>query len=134
MQTFELATLLAFLVMYVGSALRAIVDPKGYRESEISFYRSGRPGLFELLTFGLTGVALAFLIIHFVLETARVSQILLYAMVILFSIMVPFHFMPFFRERMTSTLRQKTDAQYRSSGYKRLAIAAVMVVIPLIYG
>lgn len=133
MQNFEIATLIVFLTMYAGSALRAILDPKGYRESEIAFYRSGRPGTFELLTFLMTGAALALLIVHFVLETAKVSQVLLYAMVILFDLMIPFHFMPFFRERMASSLKQKSDAQYRSSGFKRLAIAAAIIIIPFIY-
>ena len=133
MQTFELLTTVAFLLMYAGSALRAILAPERYREAEIAFYRSGKPAVFELLGFVLTGIAFVLLIIHFVVETPRIGQLLLYAMVIIFDIMLPFHFLPFFRERMSSSLKQKTPAQYRSSGYKRLAIAAAIIVLPYIY-
>ena len=133
MQTFELLTMAVFLLMYAGSALRAILAPDRYREAEVAFYKSGRPALFELIGFVLTGAAFALLIVHFVVETPRLGQALLYAMVILFDIMMPFHFLPFFRERMSSSLKKKTPAEYRSSGYKRLAIAAAIVLIPLIY-
>lgn len=34
---------------------------------------------------------------------------------------------------MVSSLKQKTAEQYRSSGLKRLGIAAVMVLLPLVY-
>ncbi len=134
MQTFELLTLIAFLTMYLGSALRAIIAPAQYRQSEIAFYKTGRPGVFEMLSFGLTSLALVFLIIHFVLESASLGQIVLYAMVILFEIILPFHFMSFYRDRMVRTLQNKTDADYRNSGYKRLAIGAVIILLPLIYG
>ncbi len=134
MQTFELLALVAFLASYLLSALRAIATPEQYREREIEFYRSGKLGVFELATFVLTGLALGLLIVHFVLETPKISQILLYAMIIIFDVMMPFHFFPFFRNRMVSSLKQKTAAQYRSSGLKRLAIAAVIILIPLIYG
>ncbi len=134
MQTFEFATMIVFLLMYLGSALRAIAAPEQYRDAELTFYKSGKPAVFELLSFILTGAAFALLIVHFVLEAPHVSQILLYAMVVLFDIMLPFHFMPFFRERMASSLKQKTAAQYRSSGMKRLAIGAAIVLLPLIYG
>ena len=133
MQTFELLTMAVFLLMYAGSALRAILAPDRYREAEVAFYKSGRPALFELIGFVLTGAAFALLIVHFVVETPRLGQALLYAMVILFAIMMPFHFLPCFRERMSSSLKKKTPAEYRSSGYKRLAIAAAIVLIPLIY-
>lgn len=134
MQTFELLTMIAFLTMYLGSALRAIVSPADYRQAEIAFYKTGRPGAFELISFALTTLALAFLIIHFVLETASLGQILLYAMVILFELILPFHFMPFYRDRMMRTLQQKTDADYRNSGYKRLAIGTVIILLPLLFG
>ena len=134
MQTFELLTTAVFLIMYAGSALRAIIAPEHYRSAEVAFYKSGKPALFELLSFMLTGAAFVLLVMHFVLETPRVSQVLLYGMVILFDLMLPFHFMPFFRERMASSLQQKSAEKYRGSGLKRLAIAAAIVVIPLIYG
>ncbi len=134
MQTFELATMIVFLIMYLGSALRAIMTPDQFRDAEIAFYKSGKPALFELLSFVLTVAAFVLLIMHFVLETAHLSQSLLYGMVILFDIMLPFHFMPFFRERMSSSLKKKTAAQYRSSGMKRLAIGAAIVLLPIIYG
>lgn len=134
MQTFELLTMIAFLTMYLGSALRAIVAPSQYRQAEITFYKTGRPGVFELLSFTLTTLALIFLILHFILETASLGQIVLYAMVILFEVILPFHFMPFYRDRMVRTLHNKTDTDYRNSGFKRLAIGAVIIVLPLIYG
>lgn len=133
MQTFELLTTIVFLLMYAGSALRAIIAPERYREAELAFYRSGKPALFELLGFVLTGAAFALLIVHFVVETPRLGQLLLYAMVIIFDIMLPFHFLPFFRERMAGSLKQKTPDQYRNSGYKRLAISAAIIILPLIY-
>ncbi|MBN1448232.1 MAG: hypothetical protein JXA28_09905 [Bacteroidetes bacterium] len=133
MQTFELLTMIAFLTMYMGSALRAIVAPGAYREAEIAFYNTGKPGIFEIFSFSLTSLALGTLVAHFVLETAHVGQIVLYAMVILFELILPFHFMPFYRDRMVRTLKNKTDADYRSSGYKRLAIGAVIILLPLIY-
>ena len=49
MQTFELLTMIAFLTMYLGSALRAIIAPESYRQAEINFYKTGKPGVFELL-------------------------------------------------------------------------------------
>ncbi|MCB2203972.1 hypothetical protein KQI65_04430 [bacterium] len=134
MQTFELLTLVAFLIMYLGSALRAILTPESYREAEITFYKSGKPGAFELISFAFTSLAFILLIVHFVMETAQVGQILLYAMVILFEIILPFHFMPFYRDRMVSTLNKKTPAEYRSSGMKRLAIGAIIILLPMIYG
>jgi hypothetical protein len=134
MQTFELLTMVSFLAAYVAGALRAIVTPELFREREIEFYRSGRPGIFEIWTFSLQGLALGMLAAHFVLETPKVSQILLYGMVIVFDLMIPFHFLPFFRDRMASTLKQKTAVQYRSSGMKRLILAAGIILLPLIYG
>ncbi|MBE0643624.1 MAG: hypothetical protein IH600_06055 [Bacteroidetes bacterium] len=134
MQTFELAAMIVFLVMYIGSALRAITAPEQYRSAEIAFYKSGKPAMFELLSFVLTGAAFALLILHFVLETARLSQIVLYAMIILFDVMLPLHFTPFFRDRMAGSLKQKTPAQYRNSGWKRMAIGAAIILIPIIYG
>lgn len=133
MQTFELLTMIAFLTMYLGSALRAIIAPGSYRQAEINFYRTGKPGVFELLSFALTSLALALLIVHFVLETAHLSQIVLYVMVILFEVILPFHFMPFYRDRMVKTLKNKSDSDYRNSGLKRLAIGAVIILLPLIY-
>jgi hypothetical protein len=133
MQTFELLALVTFLTSYLLSALRAIATPEQYRDREIEFYRSGKPGVFELVSFVLTGLALGFLIVHFVLETPKISQLLLYGMIIIFDLMMPFHFFPFFRDRMASSLKQKTADQYRSSGLKRLAIAALIILLPLIY-
>ena len=133
MQTFELLTMVAFLIMYLGSALRAITTPEQYRDAEVEFYKTGKPGVFELIGFIFTSLAFALLILHFVTETARLGQIVLYAMVILFEIIMPFHFMSFYRSRMVSSLKQKTPAEYRSSGLKRLAIGGVIVLLPLIY-
>ena len=134
MQTFELYALIVFLLSYVGSALRAIVMPEQFRDSELEFYKSGKPGIFEIANFALTGAAFVLLVVHLVTETPHLYQILLYGMIILFDMMIPFHFMKFFRDRMVGTLKQKTAEQYRSSGLKRLGIAAVIVLLPLIYG
>jgi uncharacterized protein YjeT (DUF2065 family) len=133
MQTFELLTMVAFLIMYLGSAMRAITSPEAFRQSEVAFYKTGKPGVFEILSFSFTSLAFMLLIAHFVMETAHLGQIVLYAMVILFEIIVPFHFMPFYRDRMVSTLGKKTAAEYRSSGMKRLAIGAIIILLPLIY-
>ena len=133
MQTFELLTMTAFLIMYLGSALRAVITPEAYRDAEIAFYKSGKPGAFELLSFSFTTLAFMLLILHFVMETASVGQIVLYAMVILFEIILPFHFMPFYRDRMVSSLAKKTSAEYRSSGVKRFGIGAIIILLPLIY-
>ncbi len=133
MQTFELLTMTAFLIMYLGSALRAVITPEAYRDAEIAFYKSGKPGAFELLSFSFTTLAFMLLILHFVMETASVGQIVLYAMVILFEIILPFHFMPFYRDRMVSSLAKKTPAEYRSSGIKRFGIGAIIILLPLIY-
>ena len=80
MQTFELLTMTAFLIMYLGSALHAVITPEAYRDAEIAFYKSGKPGAFELLSFSFTTLAFMLLILHFVMETASVGQIVLYAM------------------------------------------------------
>lgn len=133
MQTFELLTMTAFLIMYLGSALRAIVAPEAYRNAEIEFYKSGKPGVFEILSFSFTTLAFLLLIMHFVMETASAGQIVLYVMVILFEIILPFHFMPFYRDRMVSSLARKTPAAYRSSGIKRFGIGAIIILLPLIY-
>lgn len=133
MQPFELLTMIAFLVMYLGSALRAITVPEKYRDAEVEFYKTGKPGLFELVGFLFTSLAFAMLILHFMTENARLGQIVLYAMVILFEIIIPFHFMSFYRTRMVSSLKQKTPAEYRSSGWKRIAIGVVIILLPLLY-
>ncbi|MDT8323585.1 MAG: hypothetical protein RRA94_05715 [Bacteroidota bacterium] len=133
MQTFELLTMVAFLIMYLGSALRAILAPEAYRDAEIAFYKSGKPGAFELLSFSFTSLAFVLLIVHFVLETASAGQLVLYVMVILFEIILPFHFMPFYRDRMVSSLNRKTPGEYRSSGLKRLGIGVIIIVLPIIW-
>ncbi|PLX31545.1 MAG: hypothetical protein C0600_05610 [Ignavibacteria bacterium] len=133
MQTFELLTMIAFLIMYLGSALRAITMPDQYRDAEVEFYKTGKPGLFELVGFVFTSLAFALLIVHFVTEPARLGQVVLYAMVILFEIIMPFHFMSFYRSRMVSSLKNKTPADYKSSGLKRMAIGVVIILLPLIY-
>ncbi|MBR9977439.1 MAG: hypothetical protein KFH87_05070 [Bacteroidetes bacterium] len=134
MQTFELLTMVTFLTMYLGSAIRAIVAPDGYRAAEIAFYASGKPALFELAGFLLTGVAFVFLVLHFILEPVQLAQSLLYALVLLITLMMPFHFIRFYRERMTHSLKKKSSAAYRSSGVKRIVIGAAIVLLPYIYG
>ena len=134
MQTFELLSMVAFLTMYLGSALRAIAMPEAYRQAELAFYKTGKPGVFELISFMLTSLAFVLLVVHFVMEPARLGQVVLYAMVILFEIIMPFHFMPFYRDRMVSSLGKKTAAEYRSSGMKRLGIGAIIILLPMIYG
>jgi hypothetical protein len=126
--------MIAFLVMYLGSALRAVAMPEQYRQAELEFYRTGKPGLFELIGFAFTSIAFALLIVHFVTETALIAQIVLYAFVIMFELIMPFHFMSFYRDRMASSLKKKTSAEYRSSGLKRIGIAALIILLPLIYG
>jgi len=134
MQTFEFLTLIFFLLPYITGALRAILMPEQYRNAEIRFYQSGKPHVFQWFTFGFNGLALVFLILHFLLETAQAAQILLYAMVILYELMIPFHFMPFFRDRMVSSLKQKSNEKYRRSGLNHIGIAVVIILLPVLFG
>ena len=132
MQPFELATFLTFISSYLVAASRAIFTPLDYRDAEIRFYQSGRPGGLELATFVLGGAAFAVMLAHFIFEHARLGEIVLYAQVSLFVLVLPFHFMPFLRKRMVSTLSRKSRVDYTHSGFKKIFIALVMVLLPVI--
>jgi hypothetical protein len=133
MQTIETIALAVFLLMYLMSAVRALTAPMAFREAELSFYKTGKPGPFLLANFVLGSLAFALVVVHLLFETPRIAEGILYFQVVMFEIVLPFHFMPFFRQRMVNTLGKKTADQYRSLGWKRIAIAVVMVAVPLLY-
>ena len=133
MQTFEASALILFVVSYLFGALRSYFTPEVYRQEELQFYKSGKPSTMLLVSFLLASAAFVMLIVHFILEDIRIGQLVLYYQVILFEIVFPFHFMPFFRDRMVKTLTKKTAADYRKHGLKRLAIAVVIIALPFIY-
>jgi hypothetical protein len=132
MQPLELATLVLFLASYLFTALRAVLAPDAYRASEVRFYKERKKGWDILLPFALGALALPVLIAHFVLETARVAELILYVQVMLSVVVMPMHFMPFMRGRMTRTLSGKSNSDYRRSGLLKMLIAAVMVALPLL--
>ena len=133
MQPIATLALAVFLLMYLMSAIRALVSPASFREAELQFYKTGHPGFFILATFSLGSLSFALVVVHLIFETINPGQAILYFQVVLFEIVMPFHFMPFFRQRMVSTLGQKSQAQYRSLGWKRIAISTAMIALPLIY-
>ncbi|MDH7515393.1 MAG: hypothetical protein QHI48_05945 [Bacteroidota bacterium] len=134
MQPFELATLVLFLASYLLPAVRAILRPVSFREAEIVFYKTGKPRLFEILVWVLIGASVVTLIIHFAVEKPRVGQLLLYVMVLMFALVVPLNFVPFLRTRTQKTLNEKSAADYRASGIRKIAVAALIVLLPFIIG
>jgi hypothetical protein len=132
MKPFELATMALFLSSYLFTALRAILTPDAYRSNEVKFYKQGTMVWDVLLPFVLGALAFPALLLHFVMEPARLGEILLYAQVMLFLVIMPMHFMPFMRNRMTRTLSGKSNADYRKSGLQKIAIAAVMIALPFL--
>jgi hypothetical protein len=132
MQKYETLTLVVFLVPYLLTAGRAIAMPAQYKEAEIQFYKTGKPALFDLLFFVLSTAAFALLVMHFSTETPRMAQLVLYVLVIMTEATIPLLFFPFLRERTKSTLNRKTTGDYRNAGLRKVAIAAVMIALPLI--
>lgn len=132
MQPFETTALCLFLLSYLFSGLYAIFVPDRYRNSEIGFYRSGKPAWQELLVFIPALAAFPVVILHLIFETPKWSEAILYVQVTLFIIAMPFHFQSIFRSKMVSTLQKKTDADYRKSGKRKLLIGAIMIAFPLI--
>jgi len=80
----------------------------------------------------MSSVAFVAMVSHFIFETARLGQIMLYAQVTLFTFVLPFHFIGFFRARMKSSLGAKTEMHYRNSGKRKLMIAVIMIILPFI--
>ncbi len=132
MQTFEFFALVFFLHAYLLQALRSIAYPVKYREAEIRFYKTGKPGLFEYTVWGFIAAALAALLAHFITEQPRIGQLLLYIQTLMFALSAPLNFIPFLRTRTKNTLNAKSASDYRSSGLRRLLIAAIMIILPLI--
>lgn len=133
MQPLELATLVIFLASYLFTALRAVLAPEGYRASEVRFYKEGRKAWDVMLPFALGALALPLLVAHFILETARIAELVLYVQVMLSVVVLPMHFMPFMRGRMTRTLSGKSNSDYRRSGLLKILVAAAMVALPLLF-
>lgn len=132
MQPLETTALILFLLSYSFSGSYAIIAPDRYRNSEIDFYRSGKPGWQELLVFIPALAAFPVVLLHLIFEVPRLSEAILYGQVVLFVIAMPFHFQAVFRSKMVSTLQKKTDADYRKSGKRKLLIGAVMIALPLV--
>jgi hypothetical protein len=132
MQPFEIATLSLFLFSYLYTAARSIATPEQYRVSEVEFYKTGKQHWLDKAMFGVGAASFLTLMLHFVLESFRVGQLLLYGQVILFIVVLPMHYIDIARKRMSRTLGTKSNANYRASGWKKVAIAAIMIALPLI--
>jgi hypothetical protein len=134
MQPIEQFALIAFLFSSFYQAARAIAAPDAYREEEVRFYKTGKPGVTEVVTFGVGEIAFILTLLHVILETPKLGQALLYAQVLLFTVMLPLHFMPFMRNRMSRTLGAKSNADYRRSGMIKVVVGAVMIALPFVVG
>jgi hypothetical protein len=132
MQQFELAALVLFLLSYLYSGARAVFTPTSYKEEELRFYSSGKMKADEYIVFGAGVFSLLAVILHFVLETARIGEIALYVQIALFIIVLPFHFMGLFKARMQSTLKKKNEGDYRKAGMRKFLIGALMIAAPFI--
>jgi hypothetical protein len=133
MKPLELATLVLFLASYLFTAFRAILTPEGYRSSEVRFYKENVKGWDIMLPFALGALSLPALIVHFIVETPRVGELLLYVQVLLFVVVLPMHFTSFMRKRMTSTLSGKSNSDYRRSGIIKVLVSGAMIALPLLF-
>jgi hypothetical protein len=132
MQPFEIATLALFLISYLYSAVRSIATPEQYRSAEVEFYKTGKQHPVDRIMFGVGALSFVTLMIHFAREPFHVGQLVLYAQVVLFLVVLPMHYIDVARKRMSKTLGTKSNKDYRNSGLKKFAIAAVMIALPLI--
>lgn len=132
MQPLEFTGLVLFLVSYLYSGFRALVTPEGYREEELRFYTKGGMKTDEIIVFGAGALSFIIVILHAFFETLRIGEILLYAQVIMFVIILPFHFMDLFRGRMVSTLKKKTDKDYKNAGFRKVVISGLMILAAVI--
>lgn len=132
MQPLELTGLILFLISYLYAGFRALLTPEGYREEEIRFYTKGGMKADEYIVFGFGLLAFIVVIFHAILEGPRMGQILLYGQVVMFVLVLPFHFMSLFRGRMSSTLKKKTDKEYKSAGTRKIIVSALMILAPII--
>ncbi|MBL0176449.1 MAG: hypothetical protein IPP94_14495 [Ignavibacteria bacterium] len=132
MQKFETLSLILFLCAYLLTAIRAIATPAQYKEAELRFYKTGKPGSFDLLFFALSSAAFAMLLVHFITEVPKLGQLVLYVQIIMTELTIPLNFISFLRDRTKNTLNKKTSADYRNAGLRKFAIAAVMLILPFV--
>lgn len=131
-QPLEITGLVLFLISYLYSGFRAMLTPAGYREEELRFYGKGGMKFDEYLVFGAGLAAFFVVLLHVIFETPRVGELLLYGQVVLFIITLPFHYMDLFRGRMASTLKKKTDRDYKNAGFRKIVVSAFMILAPII--
>jgi hypothetical protein len=132
MQPLEITGLVLFLVSYLYSGFRALLTPEGYREEELRFYSKGGMRMDEIIVFGAGALSFLVVILHAFFETLRVGEILLYAQVILFVIVLPFHFMDLYRGRMVSTLKKKSDKDYKNAGFRKVVVSGLMILAAVV--
>lgn len=132
MQPLEFIALALFLISYAGSGVMSILRTAAFRSSELGFYATGRMQWDLLLVFTTGALSFAVLLLHAIVEGPRLGQTLLYLQSTLFTVLLPLHFSGFFKTRMKSTLAQKGDAAYRSSGWRKLAVSFAMIIVPLV--
>ncbi len=132
MQPVETAALVLFLISYFYSGVRALLTPAGYREEEVRFYSGGGMKFDEYIVFGTGALSFAAVIVHLILETPKVGEIILYGQVAMFVLVLPFHFIGLFKARMVATLKKKTDSAYRNAGLLKLIVGAAMIAAPFI--
>lgn len=132
MQPLEFIALALFLISYAGSGVMSILRPAALRSSELAFYARGTMQRDLLLIFSAGALSFVVMLMHMVFEGPRLGQILLYVQSTLFTLLLPLHFSGFFKTRMKSTLSQKGDAAYRSSGWWKLAVSLAMIIVPLV--
>lgn len=133
MQPFETLTLVLFLLQYLYTAVRSIATPDQYRAAEVAFYKTGKASVPDAVM--MAGGAASFLTFlgHLMFEAPYPGQLLLYGQVVMFAVVLPLHFLAITQKRMSKTLGAKSNSDYRNSGYKKIAIAVVMVALPVIF-
>ena len=98
----------------------------------MDFYKTGKARALDTTMLIMGASSVIPLLLHFIFESFRVGQLILYAQVILFMLVFPMHFLPVARKRMSKALGAKSNADYRNSGYRKLLLAALMIALPLI--
>ena len=131
-QPLEITGLVLFLISYMYSGFRALITPTGYREEELRFYGKGGMKFDEIVVFGAGAASFVVVLLHVIFETPRVGEILLYGQVILFVMVLPFHFLSLFRGRMASTLKKKSDKDYKNAGLRKIVVSGLMILAAVI--
>lgn len=127
-----MAATAVFVLSYLIASARGLTAPGEYRDAEVEFYRTGKPGGLLIMLFLLNELAFVIAVVHAVTEGVVLGFGLMYAMTAMQSLLLPFHFLPFFRSRMVTSLRLKTESEYRSAALKKLIIAGGMVLFPFV--